>query len=137
MICPVCNKAMFVIEYKQIELDYCQSCSGVWFDSGELELLLEAGGVEGVRPFLGKILKLPDAPSPERKRKCPICTRNMRKVRIGDDTGVVVDVCGEQHGIWFDGGEVASLLKIITDRSSDEKKNESEIMGFLKEVFHG
>ena len=46
MICPVCKKDMFVVEYKQIELDYCHTCKGVWFDAGELELLLETGGLK-------------------------------------------------------------------------------------------
>jgi len=45
MICPVCNKDMFVIEYKRVELDYCHICKGAWFDAGEMELLLEIAGL--------------------------------------------------------------------------------------------
>ena len=41
MKCPVCRIDMIVVEHKKIELDYCVKCSGVWFDSGELELLLD------------------------------------------------------------------------------------------------
>jgi len=37
MICPVCKKDMFVIEYKRVELDYCHICKGAWFDAGEME----------------------------------------------------------------------------------------------------
>jgi len=76
---PVCKKDMFVVEYKQIELDYCHSCKGVWFDAGELELLLEAGGLKGAKQPLGDVLKLPDAQTLEKKRRCPICTTNMKK----------------------------------------------------------
>ena len=34
------------MEYRQIELDYCLKCSGIWFDSGELDLLLESADLK-------------------------------------------------------------------------------------------
>jgi hypothetical protein len=39
------------------------------------------------------------------------------------------------HGLWFDGGEVADLIKIISAHSNGKKETEAEIMSFLKEVF--
>jgi len=51
MICPVCKCDMIVVEYHNIELDYCTTCKGVWFDSGELELLLESHGLEEAKLF--------------------------------------------------------------------------------------
>ena len=36
MNCPVDKSPMLVVEHKKIELDYCPSCHGVWFDGGEL-----------------------------------------------------------------------------------------------------
>jgi uncharacterized protein len=135
MICPVCKKDMFVVEYKQVELDYCHSCKGVWFDAGELDLLLEAAGLKHVRQTLGDVLRLPEALTSERKRRCPICNINMKKVKIGGETGVMIDACIRHDGLWFDGGEVADLIKIISARSTVKKETESEIMGFLKDVF--
>jgi Zn-finger nucleic acid-binding protein len=44
MICPVCDRDMTVVEYKGIELDYCTGCQGIWFDAGELGLLLKSRG---------------------------------------------------------------------------------------------
>ena len=135
MICPVDRKDMFVIEYKQIGLDYCHSCKGVWFDAGELELLLEAGGLKDARQTLGDMLRLPEAQTSEKKRRCPICAKKMKKVKIGSEASVIIDACIRHHGLWFDGGEVADLIKIISARSTDKKETESEIMGFLKDVF--
>ena len=135
MICPVDRKDMFVVEYKQIELDYCHSCKGVWFDAGELDLLLEAAGLKHVRQTLGDVLRLPEAHTSEKKRRCPICNINMKKVKIGGETGVMIDACIRHDGLWFDGGEVADLIKIISARSTVKRETESEIMGFLKDVF--
>ena len=56
MICPVCKKDALIVEYDRIELDYCPSCGGVWFDSGELDLLLEAAGQYSPRSARGTSL---------------------------------------------------------------------------------
>ena len=42
MDCPACKGVMVIAEHQRIEVDYCTKCSGVWFDAGELELLLES-----------------------------------------------------------------------------------------------
>jgi len=63
MICPVCKYDMIVVEYQNIELDYCNSCKGVWFDSGELELLLKSQGIEETKVFLDGILNSREAVS--------------------------------------------------------------------------
>jgi len=135
MICPVCKKDMMVIEYKKIELNCCNSCKGVWFDGGELELLLEAGGLKEGKQALGDVLLLPDAQTSEKKRRCPICTTNMKKVKIGGETGVMIDACIRHDGLWFDGGEVADLLKLINATTCGHKETEAEIMCFLRDVF--
>jgi len=126
---------MFVVEYKQVELDYCHSCKGVWFDAGEVDLLLEAAGLKDAGQALGDVLHLPEAHTSERKRRCPICSINMKKVKIGGGTGVMIDACVRHDGLWFDGGEVADLIKIISAKLPGKKETESEIMGFLKDVF--
>jgi len=54
MICPVCKSDMIDVEYNRIELDYCTACRGVWFDTEELELLIEnMDGSGGVRTGCG------------------------------------------------------------------------------------
>jgi Zn-finger nucleic acid-binding protein len=126
---------MMVIEYKKIELDFCNSCRGVWFDGGELELLLEDAGLKHVKQNLGDVLRLPEALTDEKKRRCPICSINMKKVRIGGDKGVMIDACIRHDGLWFDGGEVADLIKIIAAKTTGKKETDAEIIGFLKEVF--
>jgi Zn-finger nucleic acid-binding protein len=56
MICPTCREVMIVVEQDKIELDHCPQCSGVWFDAGELELMLERMGLDGGALSLAKIL---------------------------------------------------------------------------------
>ncbi|HEY97700.1 MAG TPA: zf-TFIIB domain-containing protein [Dehalococcoidia bacterium] len=134
MICPACKHAMVIVEHENIELDYCTSCRGVWFDSGELEMLLEAAGMENYGVFLERIIDSEEASSPEKKRRCPICNKKMKKSYIDEDNKLLVDICKKEHGIWFDGGEVAHLIKLVSGRSEKAGSRE-EVMGFLGDVF--
>ena len=135
MICPVCKYNMIVVEYHNIELDYCTDCKGVWFDSGELELLLKSHGLEEAKMFLDNILDSPEAISSEKKRKCPICGHKMKKTTIGEQPQILIDVCGGEHGLWFDGGEVTQLIKHLAGEHPPEGDSREQVVSFLEEVF--
>jgi len=135
MVCPVCKCDMIVVEYHNIELDYCNSCKGVWFDSGELELLLKSQGLEEPQSFFDDILSSQEAASLEKKRKCPICGRKMKKTAIGEQPRILIDVCGDGHGLWFDGGEVTQLLRNLAAKRPPQHASSSRVISFLEEVF--
>ena len=135
MICPVCKGAMIVVEYRNIELDYCNNCRGVWFDSGELELLLKSQGLEQPKTFFDGILNSQEAASSEKKRKCPICGRKMRKTAIDGHPEILIDACRDNHGLWFDGGEVAQLIKHLAEEHTPKHDSRAHVTGFLKEIF--
>ncbi len=135
MKCPTCSELMIVVEHEEIELDYCVNCSGVWFDAGELELLLETMQLEGSILSLDNILTKPEAKSPEKKRKCPICGKKMKKATVGHEPEVLIDACARADGLWFDGGEVGQLIAQLTDRSSQEADSQGRVITFLGEVF--
>lgn len=134
MICPACQHAMVIVEHENIELDYCTNCKGVWFDSGELELLLEAAELENYGVFLDRIINSREASSTEKKRRCPICNKKMKKSYIDEDNQLLVDICKKQHGIWFDGGEVADLLKLVSEKSA-QAGSRGKVLSFLGDVF--
>ncbi len=99
MKCPVCKVPTFVVEYLDIELDLCPECQGVWFDCGELELLLGTGDAVDSEP----------AKTSEKPRHCPVCPRKMEKVNIGPGRRVMIDKCPDGCGLWFDGNELSDL----------------------------
>jgi Zn-finger nucleic acid-binding protein len=135
MRCPVCKHHMIVVEYHNIELDHCDNCKGVWFDSGELELLLKSYGLEEPKAFFDGIFSSQEAPSSEKKRRCPICGRKMKKVAIGGQPEILIDACPEKHGLWFDGGEVARLIEHLAGEQPPKNDSKHHIMSFLGEVF--
>jgi len=135
MICPTCKRDMIVVEYNQIELDYCTGCHGVWFDSGELELLLESHGLEETGLFLDNILNSPEAISSEKKRRCPICKQKMKKTTVGHKPETLIDACRQGEGLWFDGGEVNQLVGQLAEKTPGKQGSQQQVISFLEEVF--
>ena len=107
MKCPVCAESLIVVERQRIELDYCPWCRGLWFDAGELALLAET---------FQRPLVLPEsavqrsAESTEHAYPCPRCDVAMEKIAMGTGPQVVVDRCPKGDGLWFDHGELGSLM---------------------------
>ena len=135
MICPVCKYDMIVVEYQNIELDYCNNCKGVWFDSGELELLLKSYGLEEPKAFFNGIFNSQESVSSEKKRNCPICGHKMKKTAIGGQPEILIDVCRDNHGLWFDGGEVTQLIRHLAGEHPPERDSRGQVISFLGEVF--
>jgi len=115
MECPVCRESMVVIEYDSIELDYCVGCLGVWFDAGEIELLLGKAGLN----VSGNALSFEIADSVrELKRSCPLCGKRMQKVSPAG-SNVILDQCPDGEGIWFDAGEIRAAIKASAGGAAD------------------
>jgi Zn-finger nucleic acid-binding protein len=135
MKCPACNSPVIVVEYDAVELDHCPACEGTWFDAHELGLLF-ADSEDNPHPELVHevIADRPEADTAESRRRCPACRRAMRKVNIGPARRVLVDVCPEGHGLWFDRGEVADLAR---DLELDPEHLPARVLAFVGAAFHG
>ena len=134
MLCPACRKVMIIVESHRIELDHCPNCGGVWFDTTELELFLEAAKLPGVDFTPEALLRLPEVKETPHPRKCPICRGKMRDVAIGDPP-IVIDVCKRRQGIWFDGGEVQQLLTQLSARAPAAQGSSQRVLAFLGDTF--
>ncbi len=118
MKCPVCKVPSFVVEYEDVELDLCPECKGVWFDRGELDLLLGGGPAIDTSP----------ASTSEEARRCPVCPQKMDKVNIGPGRRVLIDSCPAGCGLWFDGNELSDLTG---DLRSEGWQVKPEVKEFL------
>jgi Zn-finger nucleic acid-binding protein len=111
-----------VVEYEGIELDLCPGCRGVWFDRGELELILGHG----------QALPQTEAVTGEKRRRCPLCRKKMDKVNIGPDRRVLIDACPEGCGLWFDSGELRQLTGSL---EQEGWRVAPEVREFLRDMF--
>lgn len=44
MKCPNCDVTLLIADKKNVEIDYCPQCRGIWLDRGELEKIIERTG---------------------------------------------------------------------------------------------
>lgn len=123
MQCPVCRSSMVILELDKVEIDFCPSCKGIWLDSGELELLTGSLSKSDESKWFKSVKNINEA-----KYRCPICKKKMDKVEFGDSK-VIIDKCKNDHGLWFDKGELDSLL-------SDKNFNHNhKVLRLLKNMF--
>lgn len=127
MDCPACKNAMITLEFADVEIDHCVGCGGIWLDKGELELLL-------TDPDEAKKLLTSRAAErnyTEQTRKCPICSRKMQKVLVGDSgRPVLIDQCSKGDGLWFDKDELQKIFdKAQLDRENKIKKLLTDVFG--------
>jgi uncharacterized protein with PIN domain len=56
MRCPKCGMELIEINYKNILVDKCSECEGIWLDAGEFEAVskLEAAGISKLFSVFGK-----------------------------------------------------------------------------------
>jgi len=134
MDCPKCKAPMMIVEYEGVELDYCAACEGVWFDRDELEQLFEGLGPEAGQMLPRDMAQLPEAQTQEKKRRCPVCRKRMRKALIGPRGDVLIDTCPSGDGLWFDSNEVAELAEEVTQALPAAA---GRAISFMGRVFRG
>lgn len=103
-MCPVCGEWMVTFEFGGVEVDRCLECGGTWLDAGELEQMIAQAGAP-----TGKVQEtLHRAQGGKHgKRLCVRCQKKLLLVELGP---VHVDRCPRGHGLWFDKGELRTLV---------------------------
>ena len=98
---------MITLELADVEIDHCTTCGGIWLDGGELDLLMDDPAA--AKRLLDSFHE--DVSTPEQRRKCPICSKKMTKVLMGQlDPPLLIDKCPRSDGLWFDRGELQEIL---------------------------
>lgn len=105
--CPKCSTETLVETpaLGNIPLDVCPGCSGIWFDKGELEALLNKSQGGSLPNFN---LIDPKAEGLE----CPRCKSKMTRGGLADPL-LLVDRCQSCGGVWLDPHELDVLKKLL------------------------
>jgi len=102
MDCPKCHADMEEVTYgRDMTIDRCTNCKGIWFDTGEVDKLKGKWMSEFVDtgdPDVGKVHdKIEDV-------DCPRCGKRMEALSDPAQPHIWYESCPE-HGIYFDAGE--------------------------------
>ena len=123
MECYKCNEQMNKRPYEGILADCCDSCGGVWVDSGELSILIGREEKKGQKELMQEAKRETQSEAQHPLSVvgfCPKCQEEPLQTKYR--SGVGIDQCPSCKGIFFDSGE---MKKVVSEEES----------GFLK-LFH-
>jgi Zn-finger nucleic acid-binding protein len=112
------------ITFKEIQVDRCTNCKGLWFDMLEDEELKRIEGSEvidsGNRVTGRQYNKIGNV-------NCPVCKCPMIRMVDNDQPHIWFEGCSECYGIFFDAGEFRdykekSMLDFFRDIIARERK---------------
>jgi Zn-finger nucleic acid-binding protein len=112
MNCPRCQTELVnktILDFKYfLNIDYCDTCGGIWLDNGELKRLEKT-----IEPVFYEIRIIPGNREQFRPIKCPSCANPevLQKMQHRRDTHVIVDFCPVCTGFWLDTGEIEAIRK--------------------------
>jgi hypothetical protein len=52
--CPKCGAPLVALQFRNVEIDKCSNCGGVWLDTGELEAITPSDD----KGFLGSVKRI-------------------------------------------------------------------------------
>ncbi len=120
--CPACGEDRPLhsraLGDPRVSVMECGSCGGLWLDNVVFELLEERFRGSAVSATTFAHEKYRGRGDGERDRaapfyrKCPLCDTLMHRRNYGRRSGVLVDTC-KAHGIWFDLGELDTVLRWV------------------------
>lgn len=122
MLCPLCKTYLDRAVLNNVEVNFCPTCFGLWFEENELRWAKD----EKDRSLRWLDIDLWQAEekfkiSPGHKL-CPACRLPLYKVGYGDSK-IEVDLCNLCHGIWLDRGEFKKIIQYLKRKANYEVLN--------------
>ncbi|MDD5136637.1 MAG: zf-TFIIB domain-containing protein [Candidatus Omnitrophica bacterium] len=119
--CPKCGAEIETVAFGPIVFEKCPNCRGFFLDYDEvknpvIKRLLISGKNRKDRGYLDRL-----------KILCPKCKVLMGKKRGGFKGGLLLDVCPECGGVWFDYDELEKYRKGAMNLLSRPKKMRIEL----------
>jgi Zn-finger nucleic acid-binding protein len=122
--CPRCQCVLVARDYAETSVEECDRCGGLFLTPAMMERVVAARDLS-----TGLRLALPKRQATREQGvkyiQCPVCRKVMNREAFGRISGVVVDVC-KMHGVWFDAGELAEVIKFV-EQGGLERARKREI----------
>jgi Zn-finger nucleic acid-binding protein len=134
LACPACSEDRVLhsrpLGEHAVSILECHDCAGIWIGHEVFQLLEEKAldreiGWNPLRKSAedhAEEFKLHQTGS-ALYRRCPDCSELMNRTNYSRRSGVIVDIC-PGHGIWFDHGELARILRWIRDGNWTRSKRQ-------------
>jgi uncharacterized protein len=123
--CPKCHSALIHLRCKGMLIEMCSGCGGMWFDAGELTMLLQV------------YRKFTDLEGKTTKFSCIRCKDTLKELDF-PGTDILIDRCSSCQAIWLDKGELEilkkNLIQFVPKDHPDMGKRTEELLGEIEEA---
>jgi Zn-finger nucleic acid-binding protein len=137
MRCPRCEADLKKVLVNTIELDTCASCEGVWFDHGELRAVLDMDKNEVAYSAIAHTMETEvdyqEVPG-RSEMQCPRCNGDMQRYSYQGYSGILLDSCENNCGIWLDDGELQKLFNYMYTASKPDPQKEAYLKAELTQI---
>jgi len=107
--------------YREIEIDLCPACSGVWLDPDHFKYLTSERDVYADRHIPHQYVKQ-SLSSEYGYLPCTQCEKLMLRVNFGGISSILIDICRD-HGVWLDKGELEQIRCFIANGGLEASQN--------------
>lgn len=131
MNCPRCKNELRPVSVKNVTIDVCDSCEGVWFDADELSVIIESSYEEINKSSVSKSLIADKNTAPGSnisEISCPRCNISMQNYTYSYDSSVKLDRCPSCYGIWVDDGEIKGIIDYINKTNAPLSPEQLELI---------
>ena len=116
MKCPICTLELTPKTYADQTVDVCATCGGLWCDTGELGVVVNAL-ISADKVPDGKSSPVAEARQHEdhdrQAKPCPRCGETTDSFNFAYDSNIFLNRCNACDGVWLDGGELRSVAQFI------------------------
>jgi Zn-finger nucleic acid-binding protein len=101
-------------QYEGVDVAICTQCKGVWLNYKNLNAIIENEGNIWTEQQRAEILQqtgkagVPDTEL-ERHLNCPECGELMPAINYQYSSGIIINKCKNNHGVWLDSGELTKI----------------------------
>lgn len=111
--CPKCSTELTQTTRELITVDTCPNGHGVWLDEGEIQSAVQSRIDDRPESEEATALEAEGAIAvadiAEGDIACLICGKEMAKRNYAYESGVIIDICTDRHGMWLDSGELKRI----------------------------
>jgi hypothetical protein len=110
MNCPKCKGELTPFDFQGLNLDFCEECSGIWFEKGELAFYTETS--DDIPDFQSALKRAVITHS-----ACPQCrSTQLVETPFMDSSDLKIDICPSCQGIFLDNHELPKVEALSAGR---------------------
>jgi heat shock protein HtpX len=112
--CPRCGEKLRRGGIAGRKLGGCGTCGGLWIGEDDLAALLQSAPRKLQQADDAFANRVGTGWRSFADKRCPACGDILHTEPLKQDERVIIDRCASGHGVWFDDGEMAALVKNLS-----------------------